>query len=196
MSHAPAPAVPPAPTVVTTTPNVIGLDLSLRSTGIASNLGWTHRITSEGREDATYAERADRLHMLTDDITDQIRHADLVVVEGPSYSSKGRGTWDRAGLWWLIADRLTYRFHVPLAVAAPHVRAKYATGTGNASKDKVLIAAVRRFPNYNIDNNDVADAVILAAIGAEHLGHPLADLPKTHREALTSVAWPERLVAA
>lgn len=195
MSRAPAPA-PSAPTAALARPNVIGLDLSLRSTGIASSLGWTDRVTSEGREDATYADRADRLHLLADDITDRIKHANLVVVEGPSYSSKGRGTWDRAGLWWLIADRLIYRFQVPLAVAAPHVRAKYATGTGNAAKDKVLIAAVRRFPSFDIDNNDVADAVVLAAIGADHLGHPLAELPKSHREALTSVAWPDRPVAA
>ena len=77
----------------------------------------------------------------------------------------------------------------------------YATGKGNASKDAVLAAAIRRYPDVEFDGNDAADALILAAMGADHLGFPLvsktpsgrksrATLPARNREALGKIDWP------
>ena len=71
-------------------------------------------------------------------------------------------------------------------------RAKYATGRGNAGKDEVLLAVSRRYPHAPIVNNDQADAVALAAMGARLLGEPIEDsLPKTHLDALAKLAAPE-----
>ena len=73
----------------------------------------------------------------------------------------------------------------------PAVRAKYATGKGNAGKDEVLLAASRRYPHAPIVGNDDADAVVLAAIGARMLGEPIEDsLPKTHLDALARLSLP------
>ncbi|WP_344250995.1 hypothetical protein, partial [Isoptericola hypogeus] len=93
------------------------------------------------------------------------------------------------GLWWLMVHRLL-RNDYPVAVVAPPARAKYATGAGNAAKDKVLAAVVRRYPNVEVTGNDEADALVLAAMGARRLGHAIDDLPKNHLVAMEKVAWP------
>src|SRR5690606_1478975 len=80
---------------------------------------------------------------------------------------------------------------IPYAIVSPTSLKKYVTGRGNASKDEVLAAAIRRWPDAAINGNDEADAYALRAMGLDHLGHPVADVPKTHRDALAKVAWPE-----
>ena len=46
--------------------------------------------------------------------------------------------------------------------------------------------------HVDVTNNNEADALVLAAMGADHLGAPLVDLPQTHRAALDAVQWPTR----
>lgn len=169
--------------------HVIGLDLSLVSTGIAGN-GWADRIRPGDRRDV------ERLHYIRHAVLEHISpNDDLVVIEGPSYGSTGQGQHERAGLWWLIVYALSRRDQA-VAVATPGQLKKYATGRGGADKDEVLAAAVRRFPNVNITKNDEADAYWLCAMGHDLLGHPLADMPKLNREALAKVAMPTPAVNA
>jgi crossover junction endodeoxyribonuclease RuvC len=179
-------------------PRVIGLDLSLTCTGVAViTAGQVHvqRATSTGRADATLAERGERLRELSRRIVG-VRHTmltvpDLWVIEGPSLGqTRQGGQHDRAGLWWLVVATLQGIGH-RVAEVSPAQRAKYATGKGNASKDTVLAAAIRRYPMADIAGNDTADAVILAAMGAHHLGHPLAPVPALHATALEKVRWPQ-----
>ena len=79
----------------------------------------------------------------------------------------------------------------------PTARAKYGTGKGNAAKDAVLAAVIRRYPAVDVTGNDEADALILAAMGARHLGIPLelSPVPGPCLDALLKVRWPE-LVSA
>ncbi len=78
-----------------------------------------------------------------------------------------------------------------MVAVPPNLRAKYATGRGNAGKDEVLLAVAHRWTHVcQPDGNDTADALVLASMGADHLGHPPVHLPATHREALTKVPWP------
>lgn len=179
---------------------VAGIDLSLASTGLA--LATWHdgvreqdiqRIQSKGQAGATLTQRRDRLHRLCAAISDRAGCADLVVIEGPSYGTsreQAAARHDRSGLWWLLVDNLVETFGSRVAEVPPSVRAKYATGVGNAGKDAVLAAAVKRYPDWDITGNDVADAVILAAMGARHLGHPIDSLPQVHLAAMTKVRWP------
>jgi hypothetical protein len=175
--------------------NVTGIDLSLTSTGVASSAGlW--RIASKGTADADLHTRAVRLGSLAWSIVDTVANnvavlPDLVVIEGPSYGSRHGSAHDRSGLWWLVVDRL--RAHdIPVAEVPPPSRAKYATGNGGAGKDRVLAAAIKRYPDADIDGNDVCDAHILRAMGLRHLGEPLEkSLPETHLGALRRVHWPE-----
>jgi hypothetical protein len=168
-------------------PHVIGLDLSLVSTGVAG-AGWADRIRPGNRNGIN------RLHYIRGQVLEFITGATLAVIEGPSYGSTGSYQHERGGLWWLIAWTLA-QHDIPYAVAAPGQVKKYATGNGNADKDEVLAAAIRRFPNVHITKNDEADAYWLCAIGFDLAGHPLVDMPKVNREALVKVARPE-LVSA
>ena len=69
-------------------------------------------------------------------------------------------------------------------VVPPKTRAKYATGNGGADKRAVLAAVRAAYPQFTIRNDNEADAVVLAAIGARSLGHPIDDLPASHLAAL------------
>lgn len=168
-------------------PRVVGLDLSLRATGVAGP-GWSDTIRSTGRTRDALPVRRARLRALRAEGLDAVGHPDLVVVEGPSYGSTGAGTWDRAGLWWLVVDAL-YRRDVPVAIVPPSCRALYATGRGNAGKQAVLDAVRDRYGIEPGDDNQ-ADAYVLAAMGCDWLGAPLVEVPTAHRRALDSVEWP------
>jgi Holliday junction resolvasome RuvABC endonuclease subunit len=179
---------------MTTPLRVLGLDLSLTSTGIAYLDGdniHTGILKSANKGPAVTDQRK-RLQDITAAVWKYVGSVggppDLAVIEGPSYGSKGAGTWDRAGLWWMVVDSCIGNY-IPVAIAPPACRARYATGKGNADKDLVLAETVRRFDR--ILRNDEADALILAAMGADHLGRPLVTMPATHRTGLDKVAWPE-----
>jgi crossover junction endodeoxyribonuclease RuvC len=161
---------------------IVGLDLSLTSTGVAGR-GWADRIRPGSRDGI------ERLHWIRGRMLEFTIGAELVVIEGPSYGSKGGYQHERGGLWWLAAWTLACH-DTPYAVATPGQLKKYATGRGGADKDEVLAAAVRRFPDVNITKNDEADAYWLCAMGHDLLGDPLADMPKVNREALVKVAMP------
>jgi crossover junction endodeoxyribonuclease RuvC len=188
---------------------VVGLDLSLTCTGVAvvtQDGAITDRITSQparkvgkGDPPLTLAERADRLDKLVPQITGYCTAADLVVIEGPSYRST-TPSHDRSGLWWLVVDFLIP--HTPVVEVTPSSRMKYATGKGQIDKDLVLSAVIRRYPHVDVNGNDEADALILAAMGARFLRHPLerpvpgrplfpgSPLPKTCLAAMDAVTWP------
>lgn len=179
---------------------VVGLDPSTTSSGVAVmhdsvdpfNPGrkfTTYRVKSKPDKDSTWSQRHHRMQVITANIVAPIPKRSLVVIEAPAYSSASPGTFDRYGLWWKIYDRLEDHECVILPVPPP-VRCKYATGKGNADKDTVLAATVKRYTDLGIDvdGNDIADAVNFLAIGARYLGHPIeADMPKLNLTAMETV---------
>jgi crossover junction endodeoxyribonuclease RuvC len=170
-------------------PRVIGLDLSLASSGVAGNAGggWVARIRTES---STEPAQLARLRWIRGAVMDYTRHADLVMVEGLAFSSQTGQHLTRAGLWHLVVEAIDAA-GIPWAQVIPGTLKRYATGKGNAGKDQVLAAVVRRFPAVEVTGNDQADALVLAAMGADHLGHPLVPMPAAHRAALQAVAWPD-----
>jgi Holliday junction resolvasome RuvABC endonuclease subunit len=182
---------------------IVGLDLSLTSTGIAVIQGddvRLDRVRSVGRKDATLQQRNTRLGSivggLIQSLTDNGTRPDLVVIEGPSYGQHRQGgQHDRAGLWWAVVS-VHLDKGVPVVEVPPATRSKYATGKGNAAKDHVLASVVRRYPGVIVDGNDTADALVLAAMGARHLGQPIeASLPQANLAAMDAVAWPQEVPA-
>lgn len=176
-------------------PRVIGLDLSLTATGIADFNGRevvtrTIRSAPNGK---TLIDQNSRLRGILNEIEEVVTLQGppprLIVAEGPSYGSKGAGTWDRAGLWWLVVDHIIGR-RWPLAIVPPAVLKKYATGRGNADKTAMAVALQKRWGNELRDDNKV-DAFWLAAAGRDHLGCPYLPMPKAQRDALAKVDWPE-----
>lgn len=175
-------------------PLIVGIDPSLTSTGIAvidPDTGiQLHRIRSKGTKTATLRERAARLNRLTLEVLETTEGADLIVIESPAYSNSLGSMHDRSGLWWTIVGTLRLR-NIPVIEVPPTTRAKYATGRGNAGKDEVLAAVIRRYPTLEVTGNDVADALTLAAIGARLTGWKLEDtIPKASADALGKLALP------
>lgn len=182
-----------------TFPFVVGLDLSMTSTGvcrIGHDLGATvAREKSKGSRDDSLATRRARLRELADRVVAHAVGADLVAVEGPSFASSGAGTHDRSGLWWLVVDGL-HAHGLPVLEVPPSSRMTYATGKGNAGKDEVLAAVIRRYWGVTVTGNDEADALAIAAMGARLMGRPIeASLPQTHLRALTKLTLPAELTA-
>jgi Holliday junction resolvasome RuvABC endonuclease subunit len=180
---------------------VIGIDPSLSSTGIAilrdgqPTLPTT--IGHHSRNGSSYAHRSDRIVSQTRAVIEAIRNHtpaggyDLAVIEGPAYAHHNAYTHDGAGLWWGIYSALRAK-RIPIAVIAPQTRAKWATGKGNASKALVLATVRSWWPNVAVRNDDEADALILAAVGAHHLGDVMPFVVKErHSAALENVDWPE-----
>ena len=159
------------------------------------------RVTSKGPArrkgdpPVPLSSRSVRLRRLAQQITQECAGADLVVVEGPSYASEGAGTWDRAGLWWLVVGRLTGA-GLPVVEVPPSNVKMYALGKGNGAstgKDEVLAAVIRRYlPVVEVPGNNEADALVLAAMGARFTGAPIepgGDLPAANLRAMTTVRW-------
>lgn len=111
---------------------------------------------------------------------------DLAVIEAPAYSRSEGKAHERGGLWWLTYGMML-RQSVPVLVVKPNLRAKYATGNGLASKDEVMLAASRRYADVPMRNNNEADAVLLAVMGARWLGSPIDSVPKTHLDAMKTL---------
>ena len=185
-----------------TAPRVVGADLSLTSTGLADSRGRTGRVRTKPSSDlpatvrrlASISREVHTFATFTEDVgVDGAKYAPdlaaLVVVEGPSFASTGGQQHTRGGLWWSVVDALHWT-DLPILVVPPSTLKTYACGRGNAGKDEVLAAVVKRYPAWDVTGNDIADAVVLAAIGARLLDHPIDDLPKSHLRALAKVTLP------
>lgn len=164
--------------------SVVGLDLSLTSTGVATAERSWRLKGRPTKADASLSERLLRHRDLRSKILDVLVETNptLVVVEGPSHGSKGGHEHERGGLWWGVLD-LVDQAEISILVATPSMIKKYATGSGSADKDLVLSAAVRSFEWFE-GGNDEADALWACAMGHEVRGQPIVSRPKTHRDAL------------
>ena len=111
----------------------------------------------------------------------------VVVVERFIRAAAQAGVHERGGLWWRLVDEID-AIGVPVALITPSALKRYATGSGVAGKDAMMLATARRF-DWFTGGNDEADALWLAAIGGELLGEPLVDMPAHNRGAVDTVAW-------
>ncbi|MFF8840542.1 hypothetical protein [Streptomyces sp. NPDC015130] len=181
-------------------PTVIGLDTSLTATGIASSNGWCQVVGwTDKKNPITRLPHPDRARALQDVrtcILDTIGRPDLAVIETPALSRAGGGGHERGWLWWEIYNALTAR-DIPIGLVSTNQRMLYATGKGTATKNLVVDAVARRWPDWPTNGDDnAADAVVLMAAGCDWLGHPITPMPQAHRAAITKATWPEPTAAA
>jgi crossover junction endodeoxyribonuclease RuvC len=170
---------------------VVGVDLSLTGTGLATITPDRAPIVSTSRSKilgASLNDRDSRLRGIEHTVLAVCDGAALVVVEGPSYASKGAGTWDRAGLWWYVI-RALLATGVPTAEVPPTTLKKFAAGKGNADKTAVAVGLSRLWPDVNASNDNEWDALALATMGAQHLDIPVPQRAH-HRDAMAKVVWP------
>ncbi|WNI15552.1 hypothetical protein [Actinacidiphila sp. ITFR-21] len=175
-------------------PLVIGLDLSLRSTGLAG-ADWTDAIRT-----TTVLTGPARITYLRREIRDRVKAADLAVIEGPSHGSALQtGHHEMAGLWWAVVCDL-HAAGIPYAVVPPDCRTIYATGKARwaGEKSPQVKGRVRDVvrERYGVEcegpaRYDRADAFILAAMGLDWLGYQLALVPvPSCSRGMDGVTWP------
>lgn len=187
----------------------VGIDLSLRATGIARSDGWCGVVGRDGITNLSIDEQIAALNSLHQQIIQAAwpngtTGPSAVCIEGLDMSRSYGGQIERSALWWLIVS--TFRaVKVPVYVA-PSAQIKiYATGSGRATATKVgrksaVITAVHGlWPQFDVGTDDnKADAAVCAAIAHHMIGAgPLLpagwpdgeffEMPGTHARALTGV---------
>jgi crossover junction endodeoxyribonuclease RuvC len=175
----------------------IGLDLSLTSTGIA--IGDDTRVI-----DAKGLSGPERLIRLRNRITDAIVQrrdevglTPLVLVEGYSFASRNSHAHALGELGGIVRVEL-WEADIPYVEVAPTVRAKFATGRGNAGKSEVVSAVSARTGIIwdGAGNEDRCDAWVLQEIGLAQLGRARHEWPTGHLAALDKIVWPLALQQA
>lgn len=164
-------------------PWVVGLDLSLDSTGVAYANGRAACI------DASKFRGAERLQFVLDNVREAFDVAesvpDLVAVEGYAYNGGAKAAFVMGELGGLVRLEL-WRECIPHVIVPPNKLKQYATGKGSGpgtDKTAMVVAARDRLAFGGL-SHDQADALWLRAYGLDLLGAPLVALPKAHRAAL------------
>lgn len=185
---------------------IVGIDLSLTSTGVAVVTETDRRILlntevfksspirtgppgKNGKSTETLRDRYTRIRDHAATIIHNGSTADLVVIEGMIPSpGRDRGIQDRPALWWIVVGAFMRR-DIPVAVASPAAMKRVITGKGNADKVEVALAIQKLWPNATLGNNDTADAAGLAHCGAVALGWDVVTLERHKTMVWTN--WPE-----
>jgi len=163
--------------------SIVGLDLSLTATGYASATRVATIKTATRGTHRLLELRAKILQLVIGDV------ADLVVIEDYAFHGQGAHSHELGELGGVIRLAL-FEAHIEFVTVIPSTLKKFATGKGNASKEEMLVAAVRA--GAPVSTNNEADAWWLRAAGCQHYGEPLVSRPKVQRDALNKVAWPAR----
>lgn len=171
----------------------VGLDLSLTGTGVCVRPGdgssddGVVLVLVQTKPQKCLGDTYLRLRQIVAKVTDHVPSGSKVCVEGPSYGSVNGHQHDRSGLWWMIYEQLN-GLGCEIVSVPPTSRAMYATGKGNAGKDSVLAAMVRKHPSLLINDNNIADAVALCDMACRFYAHPVdPDLPETHMRAMKGI---------
>lgn len=176
-------------------PVVVGLDLSLTSTGFAliEANGYIHvdTVRSKGSTGDSLRQRHARLHDLAARIVDQVPTVSHVAVETPAYGGTSGSHHDRSGLWWLVIDKLHQRGSRRIIEIPPTSAKKYATGKGSASKAEVLTHVIRRYSEVEFDNDNEADALVLAAMYRHLIAEPVQPVPLINMASLEKIRLDE-----
>lgn len=187
---------------------VVGLDLSLTSTGVSDGQS-VHAFQTSATE-----LTEDRMNRLANQCIGFVlspaqwtdgqplgKRADLVIIEGAAFGAKGDAVDQLAGLRWIVRTRLR-RLGVPFAVVSPTGLKAYTTGNGRATKAEMVRAVGER---HGLDlsrvklkdgRSDMADAYALAAMGYAYIRQPLPTTgPPAPLASLLAVKWPDAATA-
>lgn len=159
---------------------VFGVDLSLRSTGLASFDGetWdTATIKSTPADDSlgSFISRVDDIAARILNWCDPQQN-DLFCIEGIAFSRSGSRVDHLHYAWWSIVRALVEHHGEPI-VCTPTALKKLALGKGVGGKDEIILATARLIPESPVHNSDEADATWLAVAASIIDGRPAVKLP-------------------
>lgn len=163
---------------------ILGLDLSLTSTGFSHN----GEVFSYG----TKLKGAERLSTVSLFVLDYCREnkIDCVVVEGYSFASRNSQAHSIGELGGCVRMRL-WDSLIPYVDVPPTSRAKFATGKGNAGKTEVISAISSKtgivFSGGGAD--DECDAWVLEQMGLQKIGLSKYAWTKEQLSSLEKIDW-------
>lgn len=166
--------------------NIMGLDLSLTSTGVSIN-GSTQVVS-------TKLKGVERLSVMNHSILEiaKAENVDIVLIEGYSFASRSGQAFSIGELGGCV--RLTlWENRIPYVEIPPTCRAKFATGRGNASKGEVIsaISAKTGIIFSGASGNDECDAWVLEQMGQAKINQSAYGWTKEQLSALDKVDWNE-----
>lgn len=159
---------------------VIGIDPSLTGTGLVA---WRDgkTIIAKTLKNHPNWDIIPRVLSIVEDITNEIGNIrddvgwylppNMIVIEGFSYGSRGRGLFETAYLGYRIREELEKfkgETNVPWMEVSPNELKKFVTGKGNATKDIMMQQVLKKW-GYEAKDNNVADAYALAMMGVKSL---------------------------
>jgi len=164
--------------------NILGVDLSLTSTGISAN-GKTGTIT-------TPAKGPERLSIISLAVLDAVidNSIQLVAIEGYSFASRNSQAHSIGELGGVVRTRLWER-NIPYIDIPPTCRAKFATGKGNAAKTEVMssISAKTGLVFSGKGADDMCDAWILEEMCRTRIGISDYTWSAVQLSALDKIDW-------
>jgi len=164
--------------------NILGLDLSLTSTGFSDGVN-----TGVLR---TGTKNAERLSLISNMVLDQIRNfdIDIVAMEGYSFASRNSQAHSIGELGGAVRMRL-WENDIPYLEIPPTCRAKFATGKGNAAKTEVMssISAKTRLVFSGSGADDMCDAWVLQEMCKAHIGMSTFSWTQTQLSSLDKIDW-------
>lgn len=163
---------------------IIGIDLSLTSTGIAIwDAGWDMTTTIKPGA----LRGVHRLDFIKGAVEHYAYRSHIAVIEGYSYGSRNSRQHSIGEAGGLVRHSL-WAQNITTVEVPPKTLKKFATGNGNASKQDMIEAAAEKF-NAEV-SSDEADAMWLVAVGITHYLGNRFDLPKVQLSALKKVDFP------
>jgi len=143
---------------------IIGIDLSLTSTGVCTY--------NEGVYNTFAIKTKLKGHLRYDHILSTIQEVlsdlepEIAFIEGASYNSKSSSLDWIYGLSMLVRHNLCYRLGIPYKLIPPATLKKWATGKGNATKEKMIETCNENYgTSFTLKDNDMCDAYLLVRWG-------------------------------
>lgn len=167
---------------------IIGLDLSLRSTGWCVWKEDHRSFDTILSEEGGYGAR--RIDLIANHVMALSNNCDLAVIEDLAFNQRSAKAHEAAGLSWVIRVRL-WRKQIPVAMVAAVQLKKFATGSGRSDKSIVLREVYRRWQAEAEDDHQ-ADAITLCQIGKalyseSVIGDDGKEMPKYQQEVLAKI---------
>lgn len=163
---------------------LIGLDLSLTSTGIS--------ISENSSIVSTKLKGAERLSTISKSILEIClsNKIDCAIIESYAFASRNSQAHSIGELGGCVRMTL-WDAGIRFVDIPPTCRAKFATGKGNSSKGEVLsaISAKTGIVFSGPGSDDMCDAWILEQMGLAHLGLSKYTWPEVNMSALKTIDW-------
>jgi Holliday junction resolvasome RuvABC endonuclease subunit len=164
--------------------NLMGLDLSLTSTGLC--------INEESFVIKPKPKGAERLSIVSDLILETAfaKNIQLVLIEGYAFGARNSQSHSIGELGGAVRMKL-WESKIPFIDIPPTCRAKFATGKGNAGKNEVIssISAKTGIVWSGGGADDMCDAWILEQMGIAKIGLSKYAWNNQQLSALEKVDW-------